>query len=166
MWPYWSHSLSSWIKHFIVWSITHTLTYYLTLHHVTILFALLSYVATHLTILSFCTNCTNHCFPNFVTRGIFGVRGWDNSHCCQPLPLEQYPFEYNHFKDYQKLSWITRKKLIPYVRKRLSNIHNLLVVIAAIGTFTGILLSSRIYCCQDRSTLVLQNMQWKDFPLH
>ena len=38
VWPYWSHSLGSWIEHFIVWSITHILTYYITLHHVTILF--------------------------------------------------------------------------------------------------------------------------------
>ena len=120
MWPFWSHSLGSWIEHFIVWSITHILTYYLTLHHVTILFALFPYVATHiLQSCHFCANCTNHRFPNFVNRGVFGVRGWENSHCCQPLPPEQYSCEYNHFKDSQKSSWITRKTLVPYVRKKI-----------------------------------------------
>ena len=145
VWPYWSHSLGSWIEHFIVWSITHILTYYITLHHVTILFALFPYVATHiLQSCHFCANCTNHRFPNFVNRGVSGVRGWENSHCGQPLPPEQYSFEYNHFNDSQNSSWITRKTLVPYVRKRFSNIHTLYFVIAAIGMFTGIVLSSLV----------------------
>ena len=145
VWLYWSYSLGSWIEHFIVWSITHILTYYLTLHDVTFLFALFSYVATHiLQSCHFCANCNNHRFPNFVNRGVFGIGGWDNSHCCQPLPPEQYSFGYNQFKDSQKSSWITRKTLVPYVRKRFSNIHNLYIVIAAIWTFTGIVLSSLV----------------------
>ena len=121
MWPYWSHNLGCWIKHFIVWSITHILTYYLTLHHVTTLFALFSYVVTHiLQSCHFCANCTNHRFPNFVNIGVFWVRGWDNSQCCQPVPPEQYSFEYNHFKDSQKSSWKPEKKHLSHVWEKYS----------------------------------------------
>ena len=86
MWPYWSHNLGSWIEHFIVWSITHILTYYLTLHHVTILFALFPYVATHiLQSCHFCANCTNK--QRFLTPG---HQGWNDLHRLCRIGMEYY----------------------------------------------------------------------------
>ena len=120
MWPQWSHTLGSWIKHFIVCQFhTSSLIIFFTSHHVAILFALCSHMVTHIfQSLHVCAFCINNPFPKFVTRGILWVIGWDNQYCNQHLPPEQYSFDCKYIEDSQKSSWMTGITPVPFVRER------------------------------------------------